>query len=52
MDSPPAVDTRPDVLQQTREVRGAGAALARCLGPRSAYRHAAGRLATLGGNIL
>ena len=34
--SPPAADTRPGVLQQTRAVRGAGAALPRCLGPRSA----------------
>jgi hypothetical protein len=36
MGSPPAADTRPDVIQQTRAVRGAGAALPRCLGPRSA----------------
>jgi hypothetical protein len=36
MGSPPAADTRPDVLQQTRAVQGAGAALPRCLGPRSA----------------
>ena len=36
MGSPPAADTRPDVLQQTRAVHGAGAALPRCLGPRSA----------------
>ena len=34
--SPPAADTCPGVLQQTRAVRGAGAALPRCLGPRSA----------------
>ena len=36
MGSPPAADTRPGVLQQTRAVWGAGAALPRCLGPRSA----------------
>jgi hypothetical protein len=36
MGSPPAADTRPGVCQQTREVRGAGAALPRCPGPRSA----------------
>ena len=35
MGSPPAADTRPNVLQQTRAVWGAGAALPRCLGPRS-----------------
>ena len=34
--SPPAADTRPGVLQQTRAVWGAGAALPRCPGPRSA----------------
>jgi hypothetical protein len=34
MGSPPAADTRPDVIQQTWTVRGAGAALPRCLGPR------------------
>ena len=34
--SPPAADTHPGVLQQTRAVWGAGAALPRCLGPRSA----------------
>jgi hypothetical protein len=34
--SPPAADTRNGVRQQTRAVRGAGAALPRCLGPRSA----------------
>ena len=34
--SPPAADTRPGVLQQTRAVWSAGAALPRCLGPRSA----------------
>ena len=34
--SPPAADTRPGVLQQMRAVRGAGAALPRCPGPRSA----------------
>ena len=31
MGSPSAADTLPDVLQQTRAVRGAGAVLARCL---------------------
>jgi hypothetical protein len=36
MGSPPAEDTRPGVLQQTHAVRGAGAALPRCPGPRSA----------------
>jgi len=36
MGSPPAADTRPGVLQQTRALRGAGAALLRCPGPRSA----------------
>jgi hypothetical protein len=36
MGRPPAADTRPNVLQQTRAVRGAGAALPHCLGPRSA----------------
>ena len=36
MGSPPAEDTRPGVLQQTRAVRGAGVALLRCPGPRSA----------------
>jgi hypothetical protein len=36
MGSLPAADTRTDVRQQKREVRGAGAALPRCLGPRSA----------------
>ena len=39
MGSPPAADTRLDVLQQTRAVRGAGAALPHCLGPRSVYLH-------------
>ena len=34
--SPPAADTRNGVRQQMRAVRGAGAALPRCLGPRSA----------------
>jgi len=34
--SPPAADTRNGVRQQTRAVRGAGAALPRCPGPRSA----------------
>jgi hypothetical protein len=34
--SPPAADTRPGVLQQTRALWGAGAALPRCPGPRSA----------------
>jgi hypothetical protein len=32
----PAADTRTDVRQQKRAVRGASAALPRCLGPRSA----------------
>jgi hypothetical protein len=36
MGTPPAADTRPGVLQQTRAVWGAGAALPRCPGPRSA----------------
>jgi hypothetical protein len=36
MGSPPAADTRPGVRQQTRAVRGAGAALPRCPSPRSA----------------
>jgi len=36
--SPPAADTRPGVLQQTRAVWGAGAALPRCPGPRWAAR--------------
>jgi hypothetical protein len=36
MGSPPAADTRPGVRQQMRAVRGAGAALPRCPGPRSA----------------
>jgi hypothetical protein len=39
MGSPPSADTRTNVLQQTRAVRGAGAALPRCLGPRSADLH-------------
>jgi len=36
MGSPPAADTLPGVRQRTRALRGVGAALPRCPGPRSA----------------